>query len=200
MQRPCQAIKTTAFSKLAAGLEDAIECQRGTRQMTVRDVELKPPPPPVHPLALEALERMRLPVAGLRSKSWDEFAAAGAPPLDFVFTVCDKAAGETCPVWTGQPITAHRGVEDPAAVVGTDERKREVFKSARKRGAIAASWITSPALVPTIDAEHLVRPRVRDHLHHSPRLADRAARGTSDSGRARHQQGCPAATACFLGR
>lgn len=150
--------------------------------MTVRDVELKPPPPPVHPLALEALERMRLPVAGLRSKSWDEFAAAGAPPLDFVFTVCDKAAGETCPVWTGQPITAHRGVEDPAAVVGTDERKREVFKSARKRGAIAASWITSPALVPTIETPSTSSVLAYATIFTTPlasRIARRVARATA---------------------
>ena len=85
----------------------------------------------VHPLAIEALERMHLPVGGgLRSKSWDEFAAPGAPQLDFVFTVCDKAAGETCPHWPGQPITAHWGVEDPAAFVGPEEKKREAFKVA----------------------------------------------------------------------
>lgn len=84
----------------------------------------------VNPFALEALSRMRLPVKGLRSKGWDEFAAPGAPPLHFVFTVCDKAAGETCPVWPGQPITAHWGVEDPAAVVGTHEKMREAFRRA----------------------------------------------------------------------
>jgi arsenate reductase len=84
----------------------------------------------VHPLAIEAMERMHLPVGGgLRSKSWDEFAVPG-PQLDFVFTVCDKAAGETCPLWPGQPITAHWGVEDPAAVVGPEEKKREAFKVA----------------------------------------------------------------------
>lgn len=84
----------------------------------------------VHPFALEALSRMKLPVAGLRSKSWDEFAVLGAPPLHFVFTVCDKAAGESCPAWPGQPITAHWGVEDPVAVIGTDEKRREAFRSA----------------------------------------------------------------------
>ena len=84
----------------------------------------------VNPLALEALGSMKLPVMGLRSKSWDELAVPGAPPLHFVFTVCDKAAGETCPVWPGQPVTAHWGVEDPVAVVGSDEVRRAAFKNA----------------------------------------------------------------------
>jgi arsenate reductase len=81
----------------------------------------------VHPLALETLSTMGMPIEGLRSKSWDEFGAPGAPPLDFVFTVCDKAAGESCPFWPGQPVTAHWGVEDPAAVEGADDRKRKAF-------------------------------------------------------------------------
>ena len=81
----------------------------------------------VNPFALELLRQNRLAVEGLRSKSWDEFAAPGAPQLDFVFTVCDQAAGETCPFWPGQPVTAHWGVEDPAAVQGTDEEKRRAF-------------------------------------------------------------------------
>ena len=81
----------------------------------------------VNPYALELLEKNRLPTAGLRSKNWDEFARAGAPKLDLVFTVCDNAAGETCPVWPGQPIAAHWGVADPAAVQGTDAEKRKAF-------------------------------------------------------------------------
>jgi len=81
----------------------------------------------VNPLALELLEKNRLPSAGLRSKNWDEFARPGAPQLDFVFTVCDNAAGEMCPVWPGQPITAHWGVADPAAVVGTEQERRKAF-------------------------------------------------------------------------
>jgi arsenate reductase len=81
----------------------------------------------VNPYALELLEKNRLPTAGLRSKNWDEFAGAGAPKLDLIFTVCDNAAGETCPVWPGQPITAHWGVADPAAVQGTDAEKRKAF-------------------------------------------------------------------------
>jgi arsenate reductase len=87
----------------------------------------------VNPLAIELLQKNRLPVEGLRSKSWSEFAAPGAPELDFVFTVCDDAAGEVCPVWPGQPITAHWGVEDPAAVQGSDEDKRKAFFNAYNR-------------------------------------------------------------------
>ena len=81
----------------------------------------------VSPFTIELLKKNRLPVDGLRSKSWDEFAVPGAPELNFVFTVCDDAAGEVCPVWPGQPITAHWGVEDPAAVEGDDETKRRAF-------------------------------------------------------------------------
>jgi len=84
----------------------------------------------VNPFALELLQKNRLPTEGLRSKSWDEFAKPGAPALDFVFTVCDNAAGEVCPIWPGQPITAHWGVEDPAAVAGDDESKRRAFVKA----------------------------------------------------------------------
>ena len=81
----------------------------------------------VHPFALEALKHARLPSDGFRSKSWEEFARADAPQLDFVFTVCDNAAGEMCPVWPGQPMTAHWGLPDPAAVEGSDEVKRKAF-------------------------------------------------------------------------
>ena len=84
----------------------------------------------VNPFALELLQRMGYTTDRLRSKSWDEFAAPGAPELDFVFTVCDNAAGEVCPLWPGQPITAHWGVPDPAAVEGTDEQKRKAFDEA----------------------------------------------------------------------
>ena len=84
----------------------------------------------VNPLALELLRKHRINTEGLRSKSWDEFAKPGVPKLDFVFTVCDNAAGETCPLWPGQPVTAHWGVEDPAAVTGSEEDKRRAFLKA----------------------------------------------------------------------
>jgi arsenate reductase len=86
----------------------------------------------VHPLALDLLKRINLPAEGFRSKSWDEFAAPGAPPLDFIFTVCDNAAGEVCPVWPGKPTTAHWGIADPAAVEGSDTDTAIAFRKALK--------------------------------------------------------------------
>ncbi|MEQ1576515.1 MAG: arsenate reductase ArsC [Hyphomicrobium sp.] len=77
--------------------------------------------------ALALLERMKHPVEGLHSKSWDEFAAQGAPPVDFIFTVCDDAAGETCPFWPGKPMTAHWGVADPSRAEGTEAEKAQAF-------------------------------------------------------------------------
>lgn len=84
----------------------------------------------VHPITLQLLQRMNLPTEGLRSKSWDKFATPGATPLDFVFTVCDNTAGEVCPYWPGQPMTAHWGVPDPAAVEGSDKEKWLAFREA----------------------------------------------------------------------
>jgi arsenate reductase (thioredoxin) len=84
----------------------------------------------VNPFALALLGQLGYPTDGLRSKSWDEFAAAGAPQMDFVFTVCDQAAGEVCPVWPGQPVSAHWGVPDPAAVQGSNAEKMQVFREA----------------------------------------------------------------------
>ena len=97
----------------------------------------------VHPLAVDLLKHMKLPTDGLRSKSWDEFVAPGAPVLDFVFTVCDNAAGEVCPVWPGQPMTAHWGVPDPAAVEGSETERwlafRQTFKELENRIKVFAS-------------------------------------------------------------
>jgi arsenate reductase (thioredoxin) len=84
----------------------------------------------VHPAALHQIELANLPLAGLRSKNWEEFATPDAPKLDFVFTVCDNAAKEVCPVWPGQPMTAHWGVPDPAAVDGTPEQIEKAFRDA----------------------------------------------------------------------
>jgi len=84
----------------------------------------------VHPLALELLRREGLPIADLRSKSWEEYAAPEAPPIDFIFTVCDNAAGEACPVWPGKPTSAHWGIPDPAAVEGGESGRRQAFRSA----------------------------------------------------------------------
>ncbi len=84
----------------------------------------------VNPLALKVLESLNYPIDGMRSKSWEEFAAPDAPVMDFVFTVCDSAAGESCPVWPGQPMTAHWGIEDPASVEGTYIEKEAAFVAA----------------------------------------------------------------------
>jgi len=84
----------------------------------------------VHPYSLDLLKMMGHPTESLRSKNWDEFSVADAPELDFVFTVCDNAAGETCPVWPGQPMTAHWGIPDPAAVTGQEAEKRAAFTEA----------------------------------------------------------------------
>ena len=84
----------------------------------------------VHPLALDLLEKAHLATRRLRSKSWDEFATPGAPEMDFVFTVCDQAASEVCPVWPGNPVTAHWGVPDPAAVEGRQDEKSRAFRYA----------------------------------------------------------------------
>ena len=86
----------------------------------------------VQPMALEVLQRVGVPTDGLRSKSWDEFGVDGAPQMDIVITVCGNAAGETCPVWPGHPVTAHWGVDDPAAVAGSEEQRRDAFVEAMK--------------------------------------------------------------------
>lgn len=97
----------------------------------------------VHPLTLELLQRSHISTEGLRSKSWDEFAQPGAPQMDFVFTVCDQAAAEQCPYWPGQPVTAHWGLPDPAAVEGTPKEKMhafaEAFRVLRRRIELFAS-------------------------------------------------------------
>ncbi len=97
----------------------------------------------VHPIAIKLLSTLKFPTEGLRSKSWNEFAAPGSPPLDFVFTVCDNAAGEACPYWPGQPMTAHWGVPDPAAIKGSELDQlsafRETFRTLENRIKIFTS-------------------------------------------------------------
>ena len=106
----------------------------------------------VNPFAIKVLERMEYPTDGLRSKAWDEFAEAGAPELDFVFTVCDSAAGEACPVWPGQPMTAHWGIEDPVAVVGTDIQREAAFVLAAR---YLKNRISAFANLPLKSIDHL---------------------------------------------
>ena len=97
----------------------------------------------VHPFALDLLKRMNHPTDGLRSKSWEEFSGAGAPELDFVFTVCDNAANEVCPVWPGQPMTAHWGIPDPAAAEGTEAERRLAFADTYRQLSNRISIFTS---------------------------------------------------------
>ena len=108
-------------------MAEAILRQRGAGRFGAFSAGSHPKPAP-HPLALAELRERNHDVSSFRSKSWEEFAAADAPRLDFVITVCDDAAGEACPVWPGQPMTAHWGVEDPAAATGDEERRRRVFR------------------------------------------------------------------------
>jgi arsenate reductase (thioredoxin) len=119
----------------------------------------------VHPLAIEQLERAGLATQGLRSKDCNEFARPDAQPLDFVFTVCDKAASEVCPVWPGQPMTAHWGVEDPAAVEGDETQRRRAF-------ALAFSVLQrriSPFLsLPITKLDGMALQRELDDIGHSP--------------------------------
>jgi arsenate reductase (thioredoxin) len=110
-------------------MAEAILNRSGSRNFTAYSAGSRPKGT-VHPAALRLIELANLPVTGLRSKSWEEFATPGAPKLDFVFTVCDNAAKETCPIWPGQPMTAHWGVPDPASVEGTSEQIDKAFRDA----------------------------------------------------------------------
>jgi arsenate reductase len=110
-------------------LAEAILNRKGAPHFTAHSAGSHPKGA-VHPAALQLLEAAKFPTGDLRSKPWDEFAKPGAPKLDFVFTVCDNAAGEVCPIWPGQPMTAHWGIPDPAAVTGTPEQIDKAFRDA----------------------------------------------------------------------
>src|SRR5271163_1412543 len=117
----------------------------------------------VHPLALALLKRSGLPTEGLRSKAWDEFAQPGAPILDFVFTVCDNAAGEVCPIWPGQPMTAHWGIPDPAAVQGTPGQIHQAFRDAFVHLDRRISLFLS---LPLASLDHLALKQELDRIAH----------------------------------
>ncbi|MFD0666879.1 arsenate reductase ArsC [Ramlibacter sp. MAHUQ-53] len=112
----------------------------------------------VHPMALQELRRLGIPVDGLRSKGWAEFAAPGAPQMDFVFTVCDQAAGEACPVWPGQPVTAHWGMPDPAAAQGSEEARLRAFRD------VAVMMKRRLELLLALPVERLDRMAMQHHV------------------------------------
>ena len=113
----------------------------------------------VNPLTLDLLKRNNFPLDGLRSKSWDEFARPDAPAMDFVLTVCDQAAGEVCPLWPGQPMTAHWGVEDPVAAQGTEEERQKVFSS------VFRTLHTRIGLLVSLPLEKLDKLLLQQELH-----------------------------------
>jgi len=115
----------------------------------------------VNPFAIELLQRKGLPLSDLRSKSWDEFAAPGAPAIDYVITVCDNAAGEICPIWPGHPAKAHWGIADPAAAEGSDEDKREAFAAAYVQLERRISRFVS---LPLSDMDEAARQRELDTI------------------------------------
>jgi protein-tyrosine-phosphatase len=112
----------------------------------------------VHPMAIDLLRQLGCPTEGLRSKSWNEFAAPGGPHLDFVFTVCHNAAGEVCPYWPGQPMTAHWGIPDPAAVEGSDTQRSLAFREAFR------SMETRIKLFLSLPLASIDRMRLKEHL------------------------------------
>jgi len=139
----------------------------------------------VHPIAVALLEQSELPSIGLRSKSWDEFAAPGAPRIHFVITVCDSAAGEVCPVWPGKPMTAHWGIQDPAAVEGSDSQKWEAFRTALRQLENRIQRLVSLPLASLDRAQLKSRldetgpSRQKSKSNRGPRAAPRKIRKTS---------------------
>jgi protein-tyrosine-phosphatase len=127
--RPYNVLFLCTGNSARSILSEALLNQRGGDQFRAYSAGSHPNGR-VNPFALDLLKANRFPVEGLRSKSWDEFARPDAPELDFIFTVCDNAAGEVCPIWPGQPMTAHWGIPDPAAVEGSDADKRAAFMDA----------------------------------------------------------------------
>lgn len=123
----------------------------------------------VHPFALDLLRTLNYDTSGLRSKSWDEFAQPGAPRLDFVFTVCDNAANETCPVWPGQPISAHWGVPDPAAATGSEAQRRFAFADTHRMLFQRISIFTS---LPMAALDKVALQRRLDEIGRTSELAE----------------------------
>ena len=129
MQKPFNVLFLCTGNSARSIMAEAIMNHKGGPNFTAYSAGSHPSGS-VRPEALRQLEAARLPIHGFRSKNWDEFANPGAPKLDFVFTVCDNAANEVCPIWPGQPMTAHWGVPDPAAVRGSEEQVEKAFRDA----------------------------------------------------------------------
>jgi len=129
MQKPFNVLFLCTGNSARSIMAEAIMSHKGRPNFTAYSAGSHPSGS-VRPEALRQLEAARLPIHGFRSKNWDEFANPGAPKLDFVFTVCDNAANEVCPIWPGQPMTAHWGVPDPAAVRGSEEQVEKAFRDA----------------------------------------------------------------------
>jgi arsenate reductase len=129
MQKPYNVLFLCTGNSARSIMAEAIMNHKGRPNFTAHSAGSHPSGT-VRPEALRQLEAAHLPIHGFRTKTWDEFARPGAPKLDFVFTVCDNAANEVCPVWPGQPMTAHWGVPDPAAVRGSEEQVEKAFRDA----------------------------------------------------------------------
>lgn len=127
--RPYNVLFICTGNSARSLMAESLLTQLGGRRFRAFSAGSRPAGQP-HPMAIELLQRNRYPTESLRSKSWDEFAQPGAPAMDFVLTVCDQAAGETCPVWPGQPMSAHWGVADPVAATGSEEQRRQAFNDA----------------------------------------------------------------------
>lgn len=125
--KPCRVLFLCTGNSARSILAEAILNRLGAGRFEARSAGSHPTGR-VHPLALEVLRERGYGTEGLRSKSWDELAAPGAPPIDVVVTVCDRAAGESCPLWPGRPVTAHWGLPDPAAATGSPEERRAAFR------------------------------------------------------------------------
>jgi arsenate reductase len=157
--RPCSVLFLCTGNSARSILAEAVLNDRGQGRFRAFSAGSRPNGR-VNPYALALLAQEGLRTEGLRSKSWDEFAAPGAPPLDFVFTVCDNAAGEVCPIWPGAPVTAHWGLPDPAAVQGSDAEKAQAFRDTYSALLRRIALLTSLP-IPALDQQALSR-KVRE--------------------------------------
>ena len=165
-ERPYQVLFLCTGNSARSILGEAILNRIGTGKFVAHSAGSQPKGA-VHPQALALLKRLGYPTDGLRSKSWDEFAVAGAPQLDFVFTVCDNAANEVCPIWPGQPMTAHWGIPDPAAVEGgaAESAFRDAYQQLQRRIELFAN----------LPVKSLDRMSLKSRLDEIGKTADRRA-------------------------